>query len=140
MQFSGIPPDHNPRSAESLVPRGPRSALVCRYYGLPKEGDSRKAGTLMAHAAVRTKAQLDELVRAFSGLRKLSGGALSCPEDRGAGAYVLFQYRDEPSVPVRVNFGGCETVGNGRRGMVFEATPQLVHVLTAIVPADASSG
>lgn len=135
-RFSDIPPDDNPRSVRRLVPAGARSAIVCRYFGFPKEGESKKAGTLLGHASVRSKHQMMELVAAFSGLRRASGGVTNCPEDRGAGAYVLFEYADEPPVPVRIKFGGCELVGNGQKGMVYEATARLIHLITSIVPAE----
>ena len=128
---------------DQLVPAGPERALVCRYYGYPSSvppgGDTEgRIGQLAAEGAVRSPAAAESLAQLFDGLKTVSDGEYTCPEDDGAALYALFAYRDAPTVRVLVRLSGCRFLGSNATGQGYFMDFALEHRLGGLAPGPQS--
>ena len=117
------------------VPIAPRELQLCRYYGYgikqtPKT--QARAGKLQGERILRNPVAVRSIAREFNRLKKLSNQPTTCFFDEGAVLYAIFNYEDEPNVPVEVHLSGCLSAYNGRTKRAGYATPRLRHRLEAL--------
>jgi hypothetical protein len=116
--LGGVPSNDNEESRHVLVPSAPSTALLCRYYGVYGSHD-RHNGALARKRLLIATSLVRNLGRAFNSLAPYPDNSVTCPNDNGAGLYVLFHYEDEADVPVSVKLSGCRAANNGRMGRAF---------------------
>jgi hypothetical protein len=128
------PENHNTASKDALVPNDPRYALICRYFGTTT--GSPHEPKLASHRFLGGRARVRSLAGLFGQLKpdEREQEPLECNAQTGAGVYVLFEYVEQPAVPVQVEFGGCHFVKNGMTGKLYNASAVLLARLHSLVP------
>lgn len=129
--------NRNLRSNDSLVPSQPDELLLCRYYGFginQTPQTQARAGKLAAERLLRRLGVVRSIGRAFDVLHQVRRNAVfSCPFDEGAVLYAIFDYANEPVVPVEVSLSGCGFAVNGRARPAI-MSPRLRDRLESLVP------
>lgn len=103
-----------------LVPAGPVSGMICRYWPSysPRRADAlarqRHLGTADARKLARAVRELD---------LSAPTGALACPADFGTVALIGFSYPNRPDVGLWYDASGCQSVDNGRLGASEPGNP-----------------
>jgi len=107
-----------------LVPAStPTAGIVCRYYGIPRQGSLGRATRLTPAQA----ASLARVIRELD-LKKPSAVVMwskvaQCPLDTGAVALIGFSYPARPDAGLWYATSGCQTLDNGRIGSFEAANP-----------------
>lgn len=121
----------NARSRHIVVPRGPETVLLCRYFGLgPTLESQAREGKLESRRLIRRRLFVRLLAREFNDFRPMHG-TYSCPETLEGHINALFSYTAEPTVVVEANFSGCWTAYNGfgQGGWInFRLARRLMHL------------
>jgi hypothetical protein len=124
--------DRHPETSEgeaakaTLVPRGARGVLLCRYHGL---NTRYEAGTLAYSRPVTKGKRVDRLAGELNALRPLGPGPIACPADFGANVMAFFHYTKAPDDAVSVELSGCSLVSNGQisRSAMQRPGPKLLR-------------
>lgn len=107
--------NHHPAARHAIVPAGPVSVRICRYYGFG-EFDKQtpktvaRAGELQDQVMVNGRDLLESLTLEFRELIGAPKGPISCPADEGAELYAVFSYRDAKPVVLDISLSGCRFV------------------------------
>lgn len=101
----------DPRTTRTLVPSGPTSALICRYWGFDDMG---REGTFAGTRFVTDAATVGRAVTRLDALRPLFRGPHTCPAFGDRSELIFFRYRHASDDPVRIVVDCLIPVTNGR--------------------------
>jgi len=102
-------------TGDELVPPGPVSALICRYWSrYPETPATKVPGSLYAKVALATSdaVHLATVIDAIS--TAAPRGTFHCPADIRSASIIAFAYVSRADVDLWFSDSGCATLDNGR--------------------------
>ncbi len=105
----------NSYTGDELVPPGPVSALICRYWSsFPATPETKVRGSLYASVALATSdaVRLAAVIDAIS--TAAPQGTYHCPAGLGSASIIAFAYAGRANVDLWFSDSGCQTLDNGR--------------------------
>jgi hypothetical protein len=114
-ELAGAQDVANSYTGDELVPPGPDSALICRYWSRFPETPAKKVpGSLYASVVLATSdaVHLATVIDAIS--TAAPKGTFHCPADLGSASVIAFAYAGRADVDLWFSDSGCATLDNGR--------------------------
>ena len=99
----------NSYTGDELVPPGPVSALICRYWPrFPQTSDTKVLGSLYASVRLATSdaVHLAAVIDAIS--TGAPQGTYHCPADLGSASIIAFAYAGRANVDLWFSDSGCQ--------------------------------